>query len=196
MYINTSWLGLGLVVLTFIVWPSAQDVLKRPAAQEELGLSYSSHKPELTHQDFRNHVRTVLRGILPGKPFEVSFSANSHEKADFYNSHEKANSHKGCPQPSPTPKPQVPLSQPPKPKGFSPSPIKVVPNQVPPQNLKSPCPSPQHQKSLSLSATPKPQVPVPPNAGLLAPILTLKMLPLKKKQNLQNLTKVVPQSDT
>ena len=65
--------------------PSAQDVLKRPAAQEELGVLYSSHKPELTHQDFRNHVRTVLRSILPGKPFEVSFSDNSHEKDDFYN---------------------------------------------------------------------------------------------------------------
>ena len=38
----------------------------------------------------------------------------------------------------PTPKPQVPLSQPPKPKELSPNLIKVV--QVPPLNPKSPCP--------------------------------------------------------
>ena len=43
--------------------------------------------------------------------------------------------------------PDSPCPQPPKPKMCSPSPIKVVPNQVPPQNLKSPCASPQNQKS-------------------------------------------------
>ena len=82
-------------------------------------------------------------------------------------------------------KPQVPLSQPPKPKGLSPSPIKVVPNQVPPLNSKSPCPSPQNLKSypqissrLSPSPTPKPQVPLsqPPKPKELSPNL-IKVVP-------------------
>eukprot|EP00435_Cladocopium_sp_Y103_P065458 s693_g27.t1 len=74
--------------------------LKRPAAAEEakdvLGLLYSCHKPDLTQQDFRNHVRTVLRGFLPGKPFEVSFSDNSHVKDDFYNDRLQCLSCKDC----------------------------------------------------------------------------------------------------
>ena len=62
---------------------------KRPAGADEakdvFGLLCSSHKPDLTQQDFRDHVRSVLRSLLPGKPFEDSFSDNSHEKDDFYN---------------------------------------------------------------------------------------------------------------
>ena len=51
----------------------------------------------------------------------------------------------------PTPKPQVPLSQPPKPKELSPNLIKVVPKQVPPLNPKSPFGGPDlNPKSVTL----------------------------------------------
>ena len=79
-----SWHILCIYFFSSMKRPSAQDVLKRPAAQGELGLLYSFHKAELTHQDFRKHVRTVLRGILPGKPFEVSFRSFTHFSTLMY----------------------------------------------------------------------------------------------------------------